>query len=68
MSIYRTKALHKQFSENAQFKKFPVTQYEIYNYAQLLLFYPHVFIRIQKKLKPKEAKVFSAGSPCIKSE
>lgn len=68
MSIYRTKALHKQFSENAHFKKFPVTQYEIFNYAQLLLFHPWVFIRIQKQLKPKEAKVFSAGPSCIKSE
>lgn len=39
MSVYRTKALHKQFSESAHFRKFPVTQYEIFNCAQLLLFY-----------------------------
>lgn len=35
MFIYRTKASHNQFSENAHFGKLSVTQYEIFNYAQL---------------------------------
>lgn len=68
MSVYRTKALHKQFSESAHFRNFPVIQYEIFNFAQLWLFYPWVFIMIQKQRKPEEAKVFSTVSPCIKSE
>lgn len=65
MSVYGTKALHKQFSESTHFRKFPVTQYKIFNYAQVL-FYPWVFIMTQKQKKPKEAKVFSTGSSPIK--
>lgn len=51
MFVYRTKALHKQFSENAHFGKFSITQYEIFSYAQLSIFYPGSLLGYKSRKK-----------------
>ena len=65
MFVYRTKALHKHFSENAHFGKLSITQYKIFNYAQLWIFYSGSLLGYKTRRKPEEAKVFSTGSSRI---